>query len=81
MAWHAGRCAVCGSGPSLVLDHDHGTGYVRGLLCVACNGAEGRSSASVYAQYRHIHPAYLLDIWVKWSDNPKWRYRHYRYAG
>lgn len=24
------------------LDHSHKTGYIRGVLCVACNGAEGR---------------------------------------
>lgn len=40
-----GGCAVCGRAPkpgkSLHVDHDHETGYVRGLLCFSCNAALG----------------------------------------
>lgn len=37
-----GCCAVCERRHlSLVVDHDHGTGAVRGLLCVNCNFALG----------------------------------------
>lgn len=33
-----GRCAICSGEPSaLVIDHDHDTGLVRGLLCHHCN--------------------------------------------
>ena len=40
-----GVCALCESLPtagiSLHVDHDHGTGEIRGLLCVRCNNALG----------------------------------------
>lgn len=32
-----GRCACCGEEKRLVVDHNHKTGAVRGLLCNACN--------------------------------------------
>lgn len=42
-----GTCLVCGSGPNgryaqnLVVDHNHETGKIRGLLCDTCNRAIG----------------------------------------
>jgi len=32
-----GRCLICGEAKRLVIDHDHVTGKVRGLLCHRCN--------------------------------------------
>lgn len=39
-----GKCAICGGGNGkhkLVIDHDHATGKIRGLLCKKCNTAIG----------------------------------------
>ena len=40
-------CQVCGSDDKLVIDHDHVTGAVRGMLCHACNKAEGLLAGDV----------------------------------
>jgi hypothetical protein len=48
--WYKGRCAICGQIPArgrLARDHDHAGGLIRGLLCSACNTAEGRSGSCI----------------------------------
>lgn len=46
LAMQGGKCAICGkpmtARDGAVLDHDHSTGIVRGVLHNSCNGAEGR---------------------------------------
>lgn len=41
LAAQDGGCAICGrpprEGKRLAVDHDHKTGYIRGLLCFVCN--------------------------------------------
>lgn len=36
-----GKCLICGQKKRLVLDHDHRTGRIRGMLCIQCNGKLG----------------------------------------
>lgn len=52
----AGQCAICGirfpplskREKRIVVDHNHLTGEVRGLLCGQCNSAVGMAKESVY---------------------------------
>ena len=40
MIEYGGRCAICGHDESngrLILDHDHVSGHIRGVLCHPCN--------------------------------------------
>ena len=45
-----GRCAICHKHRNLrnlVVDHDHESGYIRGLLCTGCNTGLGFFQDSV----------------------------------
>lgn len=41
VASQGSRCAICHRAATLVVDHDHETGALRGLLCHRCNRALG----------------------------------------
>ena len=42
-----GLCAICKERKKLVLDHDHSTGEIRGLLCANCNLGIGNMKDSI----------------------------------
>lgn len=73
--WQQGRCAGCGSRRGLVLDHDHDTGLVRGVLCGGCNVHEAYASQldDPMFVYRKRNPASMLGISVRyWSPIYGW---------
>jgi hypothetical protein len=49
-----GACAICGRKRKLVVDHDHESGKVRGLLCDPCNLMIGRADDDPGALTRAI---------------------------
>lgn len=78
-AWQKARCAICGRAGqrggltprTLVLDHDHHNGLVRGLLCHRCNKIEGlgRTLDGRFANYRRWPPARLLSLSVAYAPS------------
>lgn len=58
------KCWICGAAPGpkkrLAVDHDHGTGAVRGLLCDPCNGGLGYFRDSPELLRRAV--AYLTEL-------------------
>jgi hypothetical protein len=68
--WQAGRCAICGSRPAPVEDHDHRTALTRGYLCRSCNTREGiyRGGDNVFTRYRECHPTKLLGLTIRYVD-------------
>ena len=64
-----GRCALCGdtiTAGEAVLDHDHSTGYVRGVLHRGCNALEGQI---VNAMPRNrMTPQRLAQLFANWAE-------------
>ena len=63
LAAQGGGCAICGRPPrpdiSLQVDHHHGSGRIRGLLCFPCNNAVGQLREDL-ANVERLR-AYLID--------------------
>lgn len=72
-----GTCAICrvatGATRNLSVDHDHRSGYVRGLLCRPCNDLLGqaRDNPDFFNRaifYLNNPPAQALGIWAVHKD-------------
>lgn len=75
---HEGRCGACRRGPDKVLDHDHRTGLVRGLLCKRCNSMpvssivhknhwRVRGLVPVIALYCQYPPAAVMGVCIDYA--------------
>lgn len=69
--YQAGRCAVCQEERrALVVDHDHVSGLVRGLMCSGCNSREGKDAYAPWFQaYRANPPARQLGLEVLYGQH------------
>lgn len=76
-------CAVCGrpftKTDRAVVDHDHGTGVIRGALHNSCNGVEGRLKARAHRGHKGVTAyEYLIGLgeYLKKHSVPQYQLIH-----
>lgn len=67
LAFQGGKCAICGRGLGLVVDHDPETALVRGFLCSSCNTREGHRKTPEFRAYRENPPAKRLGVSIPYG--------------
>lgn len=72
-------CPLCeqrfGARKKPALDHDHDTGYLRGVLCINCNGMEGKITNRVKrAKGTMSKVQWLRNLLAYWElhETPQW---------
>ncbi len=72
------KCAICGkpftSRDKPVLDHDHDTGFIRGVLHNSCNGIEGKVKTKAYMSHKGVSPhEYIIGLgkYLEHHSTPK----------
>lgn len=72
-----GRCGICAKPPEegkrLFVDHDHETGFVRGLLCNRCNvgiGMLGDTDADLRRAYWYLEEPPAAELWKNREPAP-----------
>lgn len=80
------KCLLCGCTlkgkirGGAALDHDHDTGFIRGVLCVVCNGGEGRIKAMAvrYGGGKEGCVQWLLNLAAYWKhhETPRFNFLH-----
>ncbi len=78
IAVQQGECFICRVKLDTVvacLDHDHGSGRIRAVLCGNCNGIEGKIFNLCRRAKRERDEAgflvSILDYWDYWQKNPR----------
>jgi hypothetical protein len=75
------RCPLCGRSMSAVLDrnkvvdHNHKTGQIRGVLCRNCNAIEGKINNLCVRSGNWIsHNDFLNNLMKYWAEQPDYPY-------
>lgn len=65
-----GRCVLCGEliNGDAVLDHDHKSGHVRGVLHRSCNGLEGKIANWIKSFGRNLDMSSLLSSLLEYQS-------------
>jgi hypothetical protein len=72
LAAQGGMCAICGKENPQHVDHDHVTGYIRGILCFNCNGGLGHFRDNIAHMTKAT--AYLMTT-ASWAEEGPGVYR------